>query len=162
MESAAASDGPVLLCYDGSPEATAAIRAAGRLLGGGPAVVLTVYEPAAIHLLSPVSDTIAVLTGLADQVDEASAEAAAKHADEGVRLAREAGYEATPLVGSGRAAAVIADTARERGARVVVMGHGGGITGLLGSAVRAVLHDSRRPLLVVSEADDSRSVTIDT
>jgi nucleotide-binding universal stress UspA family protein len=147
------SDGPVLLCYDGSPEATEAIRAAGRLIGGGPAVVLTVYEPAAIHLLTPVSDTIAALTGLADEIDDASAQAAAKHADEGVLRAGEAGFEATPLVGAGRAPDVIAETAQELGARVVVMGHGGGLSGLLGSAVRAVLHHSRRPLLVASEAD---------
>jgi hypothetical protein len=36
--------GPVLLCYDGSESARQAIERAGRLLGGGNAVVLTVWE----------------------------------------------------------------------------------------------------------------------
>jgi hypothetical protein len=36
--------GPVLLCYDGSDPARQAIERAGRVLGGGKAVVLTVWE----------------------------------------------------------------------------------------------------------------------
>ena len=36
--------GPVLLCYDGSDNARQAIERAGQLLGGGEAVVLTVWR----------------------------------------------------------------------------------------------------------------------
>lgn len=35
----------ILLCYDGSEDARAAIEHAGHLLSGQPAIVLTVWEP---------------------------------------------------------------------------------------------------------------------
>lgn len=35
----------ILVCYDGSPDAQAAIDHAGELLSGQPAVVLTIWEP---------------------------------------------------------------------------------------------------------------------
>ena len=39
---------PVLLCFDGSNDAATAIAKAGELLGPRTAVVLTVWEPAAL------------------------------------------------------------------------------------------------------------------
>ena len=35
----------ILICYDGSADARAAIADAGRVLSGHPAIVLTVWEP---------------------------------------------------------------------------------------------------------------------
>ncbi len=40
---------PVLLCFDGSNDAAAAIGKAGELLGPRTAVVLTVWEPVALR-----------------------------------------------------------------------------------------------------------------
>jgi hypothetical protein len=39
------TDGPLLLCYDGSEDARHAIERAGALLGGRQALVLTVWQP---------------------------------------------------------------------------------------------------------------------
>ena len=60
--------GPVLLCYDGSEEARNAIRVGGRLLGGGPALVLTVWKPFDLSLFRPVSDAILFATGATGQI----------------------------------------------------------------------------------------------
>src|SRR5438445_7874353 len=87
---------PVLLCYDGSDEARNAIRVAGRLLGG-PALLLTVWKPFELSLLSPVSDAIAVGSGLGAEFDELAGKAASQLAAEGAALARQAGFDASPL-----------------------------------------------------------------
>jgi hypothetical protein len=42
--------GPVLLCYDGSETARRAIERAGRLLAGGPVVMLTTASLALAHI----------------------------------------------------------------------------------------------------------------
>ena len=39
------ADGPLLLCYDGSGEATHAIERAGALFAGRRALVVTVWQP---------------------------------------------------------------------------------------------------------------------
>ena len=45
-------DQPVLLCYDGSPDAAEAIRQAAGLTGGGPAMVLYVWLPPSALMLA--------------------------------------------------------------------------------------------------------------
>src|SRR5205823_13072296 len=118
---------PALLCYDGSEPAKRAIRSAGELLHGGPALVLTVWEPYRPHLLAPVSGTIAVASGLAKEYDDASVEVATKTAEEGVELAAAAGFDAQPLVAHGRPKDAIVEAAEEHQARAVVLGsHGQG------------------------------------
>jgi nucleotide-binding universal stress UspA family protein len=147
------SPGPALLCYDGSDDARHAIRAAKELLSPGPAVVLTVWEPYSPSLLAPVSSTIGVASGLAKEFDEASVDLARRTADEGVRIATEAGFEdPKPAIVHGKPRDAIIEAAEEHGARVIVMGnrgHGATESTLFGSVSRAVLHRSRVPVLVV-------------
>jgi nucleotide-binding universal stress UspA family protein len=147
--------GPTLLCYDGSAAARQAIRAAADLFGRGPATVLTVWEPFEPSVLRPVSDTVAVMSGLAKDFDEAGVKVASEDADEGVRIAAEAGFDASPLVRRGKPRQVILKVAREADARAIVLGNrgaGAAESVLFGSVSAAVLHHCRDiPLLVVPE-----------
>lgn len=144
--------GPALLCYDGSAQARRAIEVAGALLGGGPALVVCVWEPYSPSLLAPVSGGVAVATGLAKEFDEVSADLARKSADEGAGIAAAAGFDAVPLVVHGRPRDAIVTEADTQGARVVVMGNrgqGGAESVLSGSVPAAVLRRCSRPMLVV-------------
>jgi nucleotide-binding universal stress UspA family protein len=144
---------PAILCYDGSDEARRAIEVAGELLGGGPAVVVTIWEPYGPTLLAPVSSTIGVASGLAKEFDEASVELARKTADEGVAHAVAAGFEdPEPLIAHGKPRDAIIEAAEGHGGRVIVMGNrgqGGAESALFGSVSTAVLHRSALPVLVV-------------
>jgi nucleotide-binding universal stress UspA family protein len=145
--------GPSLLCYDGSDEARHAIGVAGELLKGGPAVVVTVWEPYGPSLLAPVGSTIGVASGLAKEFDEASVELARKTADEGVSRAAAAGFEDPRLaIAHGKPRDAILEAAEEYGAAVIVLGNrgqGGAESAIFGSVSTAVLHRSPVPVLVV-------------
>ena len=145
----------VILCYDGSPDATSAIDRAGTLLKSSPAVVLSVWEP--------FVDVIARAgLGLAygapswdvDEVDAASERAATALADEGAARARELGLDAQPRTAqrSGSVAGAILDVADELDAEAIVLGTRG-LSGLksllLGSVSHAVLQHADRPVIVV-------------
>src|SRR4051812_8100734 len=90
--------GPLLLAFDGSDHAASAVRAAGAGLPGREALVLTMWismrdAGAATRLALPgqvVADGI-------DTLDEAARDDARHVAEEGVRLAHEAGLRARPI-----------------------------------------------------------------
>ena len=153
------SGGPVLLCDDGSVPARRAIAAAGELFGGGPALVVTVWEPYKPGLFQAVGGTVALASGLAKDFDEAALEMATAGATAGVEAAAAAGFDAKPLVVRGRPREAIVEAAREHGARAVVVGNrgqGSVESVLYGSVSMGVLHESPVPVLVVRgpEADD--------
>src|SRR4051794_14116446 len=145
--------GPALLCYDGSDDARHAIDVAGGLLRGGPAVVLTVWEPYGPSLLAPVGSTIGVATGLAKEFDEASVKLARQTADEGVSRAAAAGFEEPkPAIVHGKPRDAILEAAQEHDAAVIVLGNRGqgaaeGV--VFGNGSAALLHRSAVPVLVV-------------
>ena len=164
---------PTLLCYDGSDPARRAIEHAGSVLGGGPAVVLTVWESVASGVLRhgvPLPgelgrETTTIATDVVEELDSGTAERAAAAAAEGAELAAAAGFEARPEARRALARAAerdaatvwraILDFADEVDARVVVLGSRGrsGVSSmLLGSVSYGVVHRSRRPLLVVPPA----------
>jgi nucleotide-binding universal stress UspA family protein len=147
---------PVLLCFDGSDEAAAAIAKAGELMGGRAAVVLTVWEPIrswaaydpATILTAPLSHLASAELGL----DEIAAEAATERNRAGVDLARAAGFDATGRVEHGKPRTVICQAADELGAGVIVVGARGlgrVESALLGSVSAAVVAHSTRPVFVV-------------
>ncbi len=147
---------PVLLCFDGSDEAAAAIAKTGELMGGRPAVVLTVWEPArSWAAYDPATILTAPLSHLASEqlgLDEIAAEAATERNRAGVDLARAAGFEATGRVDHGKPRAVICRAAEELGAELIVVGARGlgrVESALLGSVSAAVVAHSTRPVLVV-------------
>ena len=147
---------PILLCDDGSEPARRAIAAAGDLFGGGPALVVTVWEPYKPGVLQAVGGTVALVSGLAKEFDELALRTARECADAGVEAARAAGFDADPLVLRGRPRDVIVEAAREHGVRAVAMGsrgQGSVESVLYGSVSMAVLHESPAPVLVVRAAD---------
>lgn len=141
-----APDGPVLIAYDGSEQAKAAIEEAARqLTPGRRAVVVTVWEPLAAIPLRGVAGTAAAL-------DESIESEARNVAEEGARLARSAGFDATPHTVRGSPVwRLIGEAADECGASIVVMGsHGRTGIGLvlMGSVAAAVARHDSHPILI--------------
>jgi nucleotide-binding universal stress UspA family protein len=155
-----AGKSPILIAYDGSPPARAAVRAAGELFAPGPAIVLTVWEPGLAEMMMVPSSTGMGSTMLPfdpatmREVERASEEQAKALADDGAALAREAGLDAQALAVEDLADpphAIVA-AAEEQNARAIVIGSrglGGLKSKLLGSTSKEVLHRSVRPVVVV-------------
>jgi nucleotide-binding universal stress UspA family protein len=146
----------ILICYDGSDDAKSAIESGGRLLGGKPATVLTVWQTFTETLAYSPSG-FGLAAGIADetgQIDEATRQNAERHASEGVELARTAGFDAQgrTVVMETTAGEAILDAAAELDADAILMGSRG-LTGLksafVGSVSNAVLHHADRPVIVV-------------
>lgn len=154
----------ILICYDGSDDAKAAIDQAGKLLGGQPATVLTVWQPFAEVLAeTPLGVGIAPGVPNIEEADHASRAAADRLAAEGAELARQAGFNAQPRESTRlqtTAHAILAE-AEACGASAIVMGSRG-LTGvkslLLGSVSHEVLQRADRTVIVVpsSAVADSR------
>jgi nucleotide-binding universal stress UspA family protein len=143
---------PILIAYDGSEDARAAITRAGELLIPGPALVVTLWH-AAERLVSTSAGaaTYAPIFGEIDELERSNARASA---EEGVALAREAGFDASPLVARSdrNVWRTILDLGAKRDARVIVVGSRGqgSLTDvLLGSVPGRVVHHADRPVLVV-------------
>ena len=148
--------GPALLCFDGSEDAAAALAAAATLVGSGPAVVLTVWEPFRVwepyDPATVVSVPLARLASHELRFDEVAQDAARQKNETGVTRARAAGLDATGRVSGGKTWRAICEVADELDARVIVVGARGLgriESALLGSVSSAVVTHARRPVLVV-------------
>lgn len=148
--------GPVLFCYDGSPGSAAAMAAAADLVARpAPAVILTVWQPAAVLLARAGGFGVNYVSN-EDEVDETEARLAAQVAQDGAKRARAHGFDATAQVreateGTGR---TIIDAAAELDARLIVCGRrglGGIASTLLGSVSHQLVAHSGRPVLVAPE-----------
>ena len=145
------ADGPLLLCFDGSERAARAIKRAGALFAGRDALVVTVWQPTSLGSIAWSGVTASMVEFFG--VDRAGAEAGRRVADEGVRIAMEAGLQATPLAveADGPVWSTILEIADRHDAATIVMGSRG-LTGLrstlLGSVSNAVVHHTDRPTLI--------------
>jgi nucleotide-binding universal stress UspA family protein len=148
--------GPVLFCYDGSEGSRAAMAAAAELLARpAPAVVLAVWQPAAV-LLARAGGFGGGYLSDEERVDAGQAQLASDAAKEGVVRARAEGYDASARVeeateGAGRMIIEIAD---QLDARLIVCGRRGlGVvaSALLGSVSHMVLAHAGRPVLIAPE-----------
>jgi nucleotide-binding universal stress UspA family protein len=156
--------GPIILAYDGSPDAKQALTRAGALLCG-PALVVHVYSApqtaAAAPTLGagltlPIDPVFLDDPALTEELDQRARERASAVAAEGVALARAAGFdaEAQIVMGDGvhgvwNALAALGD---ERQASVIVVGHRdvSWLQGALrGSVAGDLVKHISRPLLVI-------------
>ena len=156
----AMNEGPVLLAYDGSDNAKAAIERAGAVLRHGPAVVATAWtsfeDSAPAALLAMPKDMV---RDSAQALDEAGRETAEETAAEGAELARAAGFDAEPRAvrSKGPFFAALIHLADELDARAIVAGSRGRSSlaaAVLGSVSTGLLHHTSRPVMVVRAEDE--------
>jgi nucleotide-binding universal stress UspA family protein len=147
--------GPLVIGYDGSPNADAAVEAAGRLLSVREAILQTVwYSYIAVAPTGVAGAPVAVVTKAADEIDRGVREAAERTANQGARIAAVQGLEvqAEAVQANGNAWRTLLDTAHEHRAGAVVVGSRGNSAfeaALLGSVSRALVHHAPAPVLVV-------------
>jgi nucleotide-binding universal stress UspA family protein len=147
--------GPVVIGYDGSAQADAAVEAAGRLLKVRETILQTVWTSyQAVAPAGVAGAPVAVVTKAAAEIDRAAREGAQHTAEQGAKLAAAQGLEvrAEAVNADGNAWRTLLDTAHEHRAAAVVVGSRG-ISGfesvLLGSVSRALVHHAPAPVLVV-------------
>lgn len=138
---------PVLIAYDGSEASRHAIAGSAPLLSGRRTLIVVARSS-----MESVAARIEGHDAITHEPDDPAERAAA----EGVRLARAAGLDADGLVvtGDGSVGQTISDTAERLGASLIVLGSRAnhGLRSLaLGSVSRHVVHDARRPTLVVPD-----------
>jgi nucleotide-binding universal stress UspA family protein len=142
----------IVIAYDGSENARHAIAVAAGQIGPRRADVVHVWEP-----LASAGSRLAIyapMGGATAQELEAEAQRAQVTADEGARLAREAGFDAQPVTlrTDGPIAAGISDYANEHAPSLVVMGTRG-LSGakslILGSVSHYVAQHLKVPVLIV-------------
>jgi nucleotide-binding universal stress UspA family protein len=148
----------LLIAYDGSPDAKAAIQHAGKLMPGTAAMVLTIWEPFTT-LLDRTPETLRPLAAVrdADEIDRKEAAAAEELAKEGVEMASAAGLDAAPLTAllKGNTAVSIIEQADRVDVDAIVVGSRGltGMALLLGSVSLAVVQRADRTVVIVPSAD---------
>ena len=146
----------ILICYDGSADAQAAVDRAGLLMAGGEATVLVVWETI-LETMTRHGSLGMGMIGFSDDdgaADDAIKQAAVDTAAAGAQRATAAGLVAQPRIvnrDDGIAAVILAEAAA-LDAGVIVLGTRGlgSVKSLmLGSVSHAVLHHADRAVLVV-------------
>jgi nucleotide-binding universal stress UspA family protein len=152
---------PIVVAFDGSAEARAAVGSAAALFPDRKLLIATVWEPGLAMMVGAMPDTSGAgmpyplpAPEAIETVDRAERDHAESAATAGVRLARELGAtaEPLPLPDTLNVAETLAEVAESRDAAALVVGSrglGGVKSRLLGSTSRKLLHDTRRPVLVV-------------
>ncbi len=159
------TNAPLLLAYDGSADAAAAIATASALFSVRDAVVVTVWEPVAVWAPydpgAVISAGVTKLSSKALGLDQIAREVAEETLARGVTLAGEAGFTARPHLGHGKPWQAICETATEIGAAAIVLGARGlgrVESMLLGSVSSAVVAHARRPTLVIPRQSEPENV----
>ena len=155
-------DGPVLIGYDGSSSAADAIKLAASLLGARPVLVVSVWSHVPVETVGygATADFSAAAPAYFSDVDSTVEQQAGEMAEQGARVAREAGLEAEARPAQGSSAwRGIVDAAEAVDAAMIVVG-ARGLSGLksalLGSTSKGVLSHAGRPVLVVPVAQEDQ------
>lgn len=147
----------ILMAYDGSDDAQAAIDHVGRLMPGATVTVVSVWEPfidALRHTGSFGVGTLMAGTAINTEIDEAKLAESRACAAEGTELAIEAGLLARPRSEErvGSVAETLLQCATAIDADLVVAGtrgRGGFASFVLGSVSNALVQHADRAILVV-------------
>jgi nucleotide-binding universal stress UspA family protein len=156
-------DGPVLIAYDGSEASDHAVREAGELLRGAPALVVVVWKQGiGFDMMEIPTTTLGLPPAQFDvrtavEIDQEMQDRALRLAQKGAALANDAGFAAAEALAIAEDASTdlheaILDVADKRGARAIVVGahgKGPGAEIILGSTTRAVVRRADRPVVVV-------------
>jgi nucleotide-binding universal stress UspA family protein len=151
----------ILICYDGSADARAAVEQAAKLFPAESATVLTVWEE---YVELVVRSSLGFVPSIpdADEVDEASRKAAETRAAEGAALASGLGMAATSKAASHAtttALSILAE-ADAMDPTAIVMGSRG-LTGvkslLLGSVSHELIQHADRTVVVVPSPEVAAS-----
>lgn len=150
----------ILIAYDGSDDAGAAIEHAGRLFPGEHAIVLTVWQ----RFIDTLARAGGGMTMVIDyeEIDRDAAQAAEERANQGAERARQAGLEAeaqTAVVQTTVADAILAHAATVGASAVVVgsRGFSGFKSLMLGSTSHHVLQHADLPVVVVPSPQVARA-----
>lgn len=143
---------PILIGYDGSAGAVRAIDGAGRLFAASPAAVVYVSAVPALHVHA--TSVAALREELIEEVRSAARHDAAAVAEEGARLARKAGLEATSrtVESADSPAAVIIEVAAQENVAAVVVGRtlrGDSVPWSLGSVSHRIVDHIDMPVVLV-------------
>lgn len=170
MSDSATDARPIIVAYDGTPQAKAAVREAAHLFGSGtrPVLVLTVWEPGLMNVaIAPAPGGIGAAVPPPDpevvrEVDRSEEDHARAIAEDGAALARSLGLasEALAVRDEANVADTIVHVADERDAQAVVVGSRGLShlrSVLIGSTSDGVLHRIRRPLLIIHADEDAEA-----
>lgn len=152
-----AAMGRIVIAYDGSDHARAAVERAGALLPGHQAIVLCVWAPITYSASSAtLGATAGVLMDSDYGLDAVARERAEELSAEGAQLARQAGLDADSraVEAAGAAWHGIVRCADEFDAALIVTGTRGRsamAAALLGSTAQGILYHAHRPVLVVAD-----------
>ncbi|BBY17560.1 universal stress protein [Mycolicibacterium litorale] len=144
----------VLIGFDGSPAATAAIEVAGRLLPQAHAWVAHLWTPpfASEPLRRRLRASVGSASELVERTELEGEREAQRLASTGTTLARAAGLDAEPLVKQtfGGEGLVLAQLAEQVAADLVLVGSRGlgGAQAIMGSVSDTAVHYASRPTLV--------------
>jgi nucleotide-binding universal stress UspA family protein len=146
----------VLICYDGSADAQAAIDRAGVIMPGSDATVLVIWETLLQTMTrnGALGMSLGMAGGFDEDGDATLEKAALVVATDGTQRAAAAGFVAEPRIVNRQdeIAAEILAVAGDVDAGVIVLGTRGlgSVKSLmLGSVSHAVLHHADRPVLVI-------------
>jgi nucleotide-binding universal stress UspA family protein len=153
---------PILVAFDGSDTAQAAVEAAARLFPSHKLVVTSVWEPGLAAAMAARTDVtgigyVAPTPEEMTRMDRAQRDHATDAAETGARLARERGAdaEANPIADEGKIGETLSALADTLDADAIVVGSrglGAFKAGLFGSTSRDLLGHRKRPVVVVKAA----------
>jgi nucleotide-binding universal stress UspA family protein len=155
---------PIVVSFDGSTQSATALEVAVAELPGRHLVIVSVWEPAFTTAMLTPTDA-AVMSSVSQPgprevatIDRVQRGQATAVAEAGVAMAQRLGATAEPMAerdDTGVAETVVAAAERCDAALIVVGSRGLGTvkSWLLGSTTRRLLHESRRPVLVVRSGD---------
>jgi nucleotide-binding universal stress UspA family protein len=150
----------ILIAYDGSDDAKAAVAQAGKLFPGAPATIVTVWQRF-VDTLARTGGGFAVAVDY-DEIDKSTEADAKQRAAEGAELATAAGLKGTPqtaVVEFSVADAILTEAAAISADAIVCgsRGYTGVKSVMLGSVSHHILQHADRPVVVIPSPEIAKA-----